>query len=129
MATTEPKSGGLLDAVRRLGDAVLGLLHNRLQLFAVELQEEKYRFLQALLWLTGGLVLLALGLTLAVGAVAVLVHRAWGVAGLAVLAVVFLLAGAGTLAVMWNRFKSSGMPFSSTVEELKKDSQWLRGKH
>lgn len=115
--------------MKRLAASLLGLLHNRLQLFSVELQEEKYRLIQALLWLVGGVVFVFLGLALGVGAVALAVHREWGVAGLLVFAFVLLLAGALLLATMWNRLKSGGTPFSATIEELKKDSQWLQGRH
>ncbi|MCU0770524.1 MAG: phage holin family protein [Verrucomicrobia bacterium] len=129
MASPEPKSGGLVDSVKRVGEGILALLHNRLQLLSVELQEEKHRVLQAGLWLCIGVMLIFLGLAMGVGAVALVVHCWWGLAGLFGLALLLLLVGAVVLAVMWNRLKSSGAPFSGTLEELKKDREWLRGKH
>jgi len=128
MASSEPKARGIIDSVKQVGESALALLHNRLQLLSVELQEEKYRVIQALLWLSGGLILVFLGLLLGIGTIAVLVYAQWGVAGLAGLTVLLLVVGAIVLAVMWNRLKSGGMPFSGTLQELKKDSECLRRK-
>lgn len=129
MASSEPKSGGFIDSVKRVGESTLALLHNRLQLFSVELQEEKYRLLQALLWLSSGVILIFLGLAMGVATLAMLVYCQWGVPGLAGLTVLLLIIGAVVLAVMWNRLKSSGTPFSATLQELKKDGEWLQRKH
>jgi uncharacterized membrane protein YqjE len=128
MASSETKSAGIIDSVKQVGESALALLHNRLQLFSVELQEEKYRVLQALLWLSTGVILIFLGLAMGVGTVAMLVYGQWGVAGLAGLTVLLLVVGAIVLAVMWNRMKSNGTPFSGTLQELKKDSEWLQRK-
>lgn len=129
MPSFEPKSPGIIDSVKRVGETALALLHNRLQLFSVELQEEKYRVLQGLLWLSTGVILIFLGLAMGVGTVAVLVHGQWGVVGLAGLTALLLIIGAIVLAVMWNRLKSSGTPFSGTLQELRKDSEWLQRKN
>jgi len=128
MASSEPKPSGLIESVKRVGESILALLHNRLQLFSVELQEEKYRALQALLWLSAGLALLFLGIAMAVGTVAVLVWSHWGVAGLAALTLLLLAAAAIVLNLMWKRLKANGMPFSGTLQELKKDGEWLHRK-
>ena len=129
MASSEPKPGGVIDAVKRVGEYILALLHNRLQLFSVELQEEKYRVLQAVLWLCGGVLLVSLGLAVGVCLIALLVYGQWGVGGLVALTILLLAAGAVVLAVMWNRMRSGGLPFSATLQELKKDKEWLRAKH
>jgi len=129
MAASEPKPGGMIDSAKRVGESALALLQNRLQLFAVELQEEKYRAIQALIWLLIALTLIFLGVAMGVGTLAVLVWIQWGVPGLASLTLLLLAGGAVVLAIMWNRLKSAGTPFSGTIQELKKDGEWLRGKH
>jgi uncharacterized membrane protein YqjE len=129
MASSESKSGGIIDSVKQVGESALALLHNRLQLFSVELQQEKYRVLQATLWLCAGVVLLVLGLALGVATVALWVHGHWGLSGLAGLTLLLLVIGAVVLAVMWSRLKAEGTPFSGTLQELKKDTEWLRRKH
>lgn len=129
MAASEPKPGGIIDSVRRVGETALALLHTRLRLLSVELQEEKYRAIQALLWLCGGVILVFLGLALGVATLALLTYCQWGIPGLAGLALLVLVVGVIVLAVMWNRFKSGGLPFAGTLEELRKDGEWLRRKH
>ena len=129
MASSEPKAGGIIDSLKQVGQTALALLHNRLQLFSVELQEEKFRAIQAVLWLSAGLILVFLGLAMGVATVALIVWKNWGAAGLAGLTLVLLAIGATVLAAMWNRLKSAGPPFSGTLQELKKDSEWLRRKN
>ena len=129
MASSEPKSAGIIESVKRLGETALALLQNRLQLFSVELQEEKYRAIQAVLWLSAGVAFVFLGLAIGVATVAILVLQQWGLPGLAGLTLLLLAVGAVVIAVMWSRLKSGGLPFSGTLQELKKDSEWLRRKH
>ena len=128
MAASDPKKGGLLESARRVGHSFTALLANRLQLFAIELQEEKYRALQAAMWLIAGLALLFLGLAMGVGAVGILVFTQWGIPGLCGLTVLLLALGGSVLVVMWNRLKSAERPFAGTLRELKKDCEWLQRK-
>jgi uncharacterized membrane protein YqjE len=128
MATSEPKVGGIIESVRRVGHSLIALLQNRLQLFSVELQEEKYRAIQAALWLAVGGMLIFLGLAMGIGALGILVYTNWGVGGLAGLTALLLVAGAIVIAVLWSRLKSSETPFAGTIRELKKDSEWLQRK-
>ena len=129
MSSSEPKSAGIIDSVKRVGESALALLHNRLQLFSVELQEEKYRVIQAVLWLCAGVILIFLGLSIGVATIAMLAYQKWSLAGLAGLTTLLLIIGAIVLAVMWNRLKSSVTPFSGTLQELKKDSEWVHPKN
>lgn len=128
MATSDPKAGGIIESVRRVGHSFVALVQNRLQLFSVELQEEKYRAVQVLLWLAGGVILLFLGMAMGVGALGILVYTQWGIPGLAGLTLLLLLLGAIVIAVLWNRLKTSEPPFAGTLRELKKDSEWLQRK-
>ena len=59
MAETEPTSGGLVSSVRRLVQIFGATLQNRAELFALELQEERYRLVEIML-LAGGAMVLAL---------------------------------------------------------------------
>src|SRR5688572_16317289 len=43
-------SGGLFSSVRRVADTCVSSVHNRVELFALELQEEKTRLVRLLLW-------------------------------------------------------------------------------
>ena len=64
MAGEESSAGGIAASARRLAHSLLGLARTRIELFAVELQEEKLRALGLLAWLT---VAVALGEGWAVG--------------------------------------------------------------
>jgi uncharacterized membrane protein YqjE len=118
----------LIQSVRRVGQSFLALLQNRLELLSVELQQEKFRAMQAVLWLAAGVALVFLGMAMAVGTVGILVYTQWGIAGLIGLTVLLLVLGGGVLAGVWNRLKSSELPFSGTIQELKKDTEWLQRK-
>ena len=118
---------GILESLRRLGATALGTFQNRLELFAVELQEERLRLIEALL-LMG--IIAALGfftLALAAAGIIFLLWRQFGVA------ILFILSGVGligTLLTAWRlreRFKDK--PFlAGTLGELKKDREWLEKK-
>ncbi len=118
----------MVEALKRAGETALALLQNRLQLFAVELQEEKYRLLQSMLWLAMGAMLIFLGLTVGLGALIVWVWKTTGVLGLIGICILMLIAGAVVVSITWKRMKSAGTPFSGTVAELRKDREWLQQK-
>jgi uncharacterized membrane protein YqjE len=128
MESSQPKTGGVVEALKRAGDSALALLQNRLQLFVVELQEEKYRLLQSMLWLALGAMLIFLGLTVGLGALIVWVWDTLGWLGLIGICVLMLIAGALVVSTTWKRMKSAGTPFSGTVAELRKDREWLQRK-
>ena len=129
MASSDPKAGGMIASVRRVGHSLVALLQNRLELFSVELQQEKFRAVQVVLWLVAGGALVFLGLAMGVGAVGIFVYTRWGIAGLAGLTALLLALGGIVLAGLWNRLKTGERPFAGTIQELKKDSEWLQRKH
>jgi len=127
MDSPRSKPGGLLvEAIKRIGDTALALIQNRLQLFAVEVQQEKYRLLQAIGGLMLGAMLFFLGLVVGTGALAYWVWQVMGVLGVVGLCLLFLVAGAVVIATMWNRIKSAGIPFSGSIGELRKDRECLQ---
>ena len=127
MDAGENENTGLFSSVKRLGSTVLAILHNRLELLAVELQEERARLVNTVL-LTALIVLLA-GFTLITAATAlvIVVWVKFGVNG------IFAASGAGlvaTLLTYWwlhTRLKN-WRPLPGTLAELKKDREWLAGK-
>jgi len=118
---------GVLETLRRLGATVLGIFQNRLELFAVELQEERLRLIEALL-LMG--IIAALGFfTLALVAAGIIILL-WNTFGVGIL---FILGGVGligTLLAGWRlRERFRDKPFlAGTLGELKKDREWLEKK-
>lgn len=119
-ATTGWRAG-----VRRAADALWGLVRCRLELFALELQEEKERFLRLVVWLATIAALGAAGLLLLLGLTAWMLYQwigPWGPAGLGFLS---LAAAALGLRRILQDLREGPAPFHQTVAEFKKDRQWL----
>lgn len=112
---------GFLGSLQSLGDSLLGTAHDRLQLFSLELQEEKYRLIQILLYTAGAVLAGIMALTFASLTLAFVF---WPTARLAVLGglTVFYLVALLVLVVSFRRFlKTMPRPFDATIAELKED--------
>lgn len=115
----EPNNG-LFTSAKRLADLVLATAHNRIDLFAVELQEEKCRFVQAIL-LTAGVI--ALGVSALALSTITLVVLFWEngrvpvLCGLSGLFIVGVCLAVRSL----RKCLASGPGFKSTLGELQKD--------
>ncbi len=126
MNETATHTDGWFDSLRRIGGSLLALIRSRFELFAVELQEEKLRLINLLLWLGIAMTLGAAGLLVGMGALAVWLWNSAGYAGLIVLALAALVAAAGILWDVRRRIKISPPPFAGTVAEFRKDNECLR---
>jgi uncharacterized membrane protein YqjE len=119
-------AGGFLASFRRVGSSLLALLQNRVQLFAVELQEEKLRAVRLLVWLTAALTLGIAGILVAVGVLGILLWEHAGYAGVSGLAVALLGGAALLLWLLRRRILREPDPFATTVSEIGKDLACLR---
>lgn len=126
MSDDERGAGGILASARRLGRSLLGLIQARVELFAVELQEEKLRAINLLGWLALAVALAIAGILVAVATVGLFLWRAAGYAGLAGLAVAALGSAALVFALVRRRLTQAPGPFAGTVEEFRKDMACLR---
>ncbi|MEO7415282.1 MAG: phage holin family protein [Opitutaceae bacterium] len=111
--------------MRRMGTSALGLLHTRVELFAVELQEEKLRAMQLLVWLSVAVALGVASILVAVGALALFFWQTAGYAGLIGLAVVTFAAAAGIFWMLRHRILSGESPFAETAAEFRRDLECL----
>src|SRR5512137_1766215 len=119
--------GGLFASFGRLFRTVVAITHNRLELFLVELAEERWRFFDLLL-LAGVVFMLAgMGLMVATVTVVVLCLKANRLDWLVVLMLAYF---AGALVGFWRlRKRLKGWnPFPSTLAEIKKDKACLEEK-
>ena len=125
-AKTTARYRGLLGSLRRIGESVLALAQSRLQLFALELQGEKLRLVDALLWLSLGLALGSVGLLLGTAALALFLWKQARFAGLLVMTGFFLGAAAVVFWRLRARLRKGPLPFADTIAEFKKDRACLR---
>ena len=122
-------SGGLFSSVRRVADTCVSSVHNRVELFALELQEEKIRLVRLLLWTGAALFAGFLAITVITIAVVFLIPedgRNIAISGFgllyAILAVVLALK-------LRSEIRNAPPPLADTLSELKKDLQTLRSRH
>jgi uncharacterized membrane protein YqjE len=116
---------GTTSSTRRLGAAVLGLLHSHVELFGIELQEQKSRTVSLLLF--AGLALV-FALLLLVGLSALLLIVLWDsyrLAGIIGLCVFYTLAALFCAMRLKAAIFDESSPFHSTLEELANDRERL----
>ena len=116
---------GLLGSLRRFADTGLSALQNRLELFAIELREEKARFIELFFWASAALFLGMLAVISFTAAVLLLCPtgaRPWVAIGFVV------LYGGGALAAalsMRKKLAGRAPAFAETVAQLQKDRDLL----
>jgi len=116
------------DGLRRGVDSAVGLVQSRLEIFSVELQEEKLRTLRLLLWLGLAVALGGAGLMVIIAALALFLWSTAGYLGLIGLA---LLTFAAAAAVVWQvrkAIQNGPTPFHTTVNEFRKDRECLHSR-
>jgi uncharacterized membrane protein YqjE len=118
---------GVFASLRRLLKTVCAIAQNRLELFLVELQEERWQLFDTLLLLGVVLILAAMTLMVVTVTIVVLCLRADRLDLLVALMLLYLVA---TIVAVWRlRVRLKGWaPFSATVAELKKDKACLEEK-
>ncbi len=114
-------SQGLFASVRQLLGTTLELMQNRIALISNEIEQEKLRLFDGLL--LAGLALLSLGLgaLLLTAFIVVLFWDSYRLQALGGLAVLFLSAGSGLLAVAHAHLRKPGGLFQSSAEEIFRD--------
>lgn len=120
--TTTPEPGA---SPRRLGAAVLGLLHSHVELFGIELQEQKARTVTLLLFAGLALVFALLLLTGLSALLLILVWDTYRVAGIIGLCVFYLLAAGFCGLRLRAAIFDESSPFHATLEELANDRERL----
>ncbi|HZI31836.1 MAG TPA: phage holin family protein [Candidatus Binatia bacterium] len=126
MNTPPPGSSGWLESFRCIGESLLAMVRNRFELFTVELQEEKLRLLNLLIWIGLAAALGFAGVFVAIVALAFCLWNAAGYVGLIGLAVVSLGAAIGIILGIRKKIQTGPQPFANTVGEFRKDGECLR---
>jgi uncharacterized membrane protein YqjE len=121
----DSKSTAAGPSSRRLGAALLGLLHSHVELFGIELQEQKSRTLSLLLFAGLALVFALLALVALSGLILILLWDNYRMQGMIGLAVFYLLAGLFCAMKLKAAIFDESSPFSGTLEELANDRERL----
>jgi uncharacterized membrane protein YqjE len=126
-ASDTPAPGvGLLGSLRGLADGLLETARDRIELFSIELHEEKFRVIQLFIWISAAVFSALLAITFASLAV---VYLFWETARLAVLGgfAVFYGAVFVTVLVYCRKFIArQPRPFGATIAELQSDRTCIR---
>ena len=126
MDTATRSTSGLLGSLRALGDGLLASVQGRLELFSIELQEEKLRLLKTVVWVGAAVFL---GLLAVVFSSLTLVYLFWDSARLAVLGglAVFYTGALAVVLLALRRFlRHQPSPFAATLHEFGKDRECIR---
>lgn len=107
------------------GAAALGLLHSHIELFGIELQEQKGRTLSLLLFAGLALVFALLLLTALSGLLLVLLWDSYRLAGIIGLCVFYGIAALYCGLRLKAAVFDESSPFGATLEELAKDRERL----
>ena len=129
MEPATPASAGFLHSLRSLGDGLLATVQDRLELFTVELQEEKFRLIQTFIWISAAVFTGMMAITFAS---LTLVYLFWENARLAVLGglAVFYTAALVAIIIAFRRFIArQPSPFAATRQEIGEDRACIRNEN
>ncbi len=126
MDTPGSGSSGLLGSLRGFADGLIGTVHDRLELVSVELQEEKYRLIQTVVWISGILLLGFLALVFASFALVVLLWDKARMAAVCGVALGYAIALVIVIVLFRRYLARQPRPFAATLGELQQDRECIR---
>lgn len=119
-------SSGLMESVRRLLSTLVSIASTRLELLANELQEERLRLTQMLLFALVALFCFGMGILLLAVFIAVLFWDDHRLAALGTMSVLFLALGTLMAVLLRSLARARSRLFSASLAELAKDRAQLR---
>jgi len=119
---------GLSGSLRKIPTLLLSILRSRLELLSLEIREEKLRLMSLLLWMALAVILGAIALLVVTLTLFILCPE--GARPYVLILVSLTYIGLTIWAVMKLRRQLRECPpaLESTVEQLKKDVEWIRSK-
>ena len=116
---------GLVDSLTATAATMVAIVHTRLDLLSTDLEEEREHFVSLTLFALGAFFCLGVGVVLLASLLVFAVWDSYRLLALGLLAVTFLGAGGGAIAVALKKIKAKPRLFSASLSELRKDRQWL----
>lgn len=136
LPTTRTDNESLPTLFSRLGDDVMELFNSQLALFKVEIKEEANAYARGVTMIAVGAVIAVVGFALLNVAIAFAVSTLFAQAnfsqpasyalGFVVTGAFYLIVGAILVMLMKNRLAKQELVPQRTVQELRKDKQWLK---
>lgn len=117
---------GIVQSLRNLAATLVGVVHTRFELAITEIEEERVRLLQLLLWAAGALFCLGVFILLVVTLLIAVFWDTHRVAVIATLAGVFLASAVGLGIGARNLVHGRSRLFSASLDELARDREHLR---
>lgn len=117
---------GLFASLRRLLGTALEVAQVRLELFSTEVELEKRRLFDGLLWAVIALLVLGVGLVLLCGFIILLFWDGYRLAALGLMTLLFLVGGCLLLREARQRLRSPHGMFNASVTELARDRSGLQ---
>jgi len=118
-------SPGLMGSVRQLLSTLVALASTRLELLANELQEERLRLTQMLLFASCALFCFGMGVLLLAAFIVVLFWDEHRLAALGTLSLLFFATGALMALLLRSRAQAGSRLFSASLAELARDKERL----
>ena len=126
---SEPgRGGGWGGSLRRFGDSMLGLVQTRIEILSLEWAEERGNLTRLLLTVFAILACLQLAIVTGLLFLLLVVGERNRVAVLGIAALVLLLAAVGGTLWLKAWLKRRQPMFGTTIAELRKDREWIRGR-
>ena len=133
---TPNENEGLTSLVSRLGDDVMQLFDTKLSLLKVEIREEVNTFARGSIMVALGAIIAAIGFALVNVAIAFGVSTLFAQSdlsqpakyalGFVITGLFYLVIGGLVVSIMKNRLTKVEVIPNRTMEELRKDKQWLK---
>ena len=121
------RKNGLLATIHQFLSTALETARVRLELFATEVEFEKRRLFDALLWGAAAFLALSIGVVLLCGFIILMFAPEYRVAAVGVMGFLFLGTAALLLQQARQRLRNTNSMFDASLSELKKDQALLHG--
>lgn len=125
---TENASGeskGLFESLSMFGATLVAIVHTRLELLSLDLEEEREHLFSIMLTALIAVFLLGIGVVLSAILLVVIFWETHRLLVLGILTVFFLLVGIATGALALYKIRAKPRIFSSSLSELQKDTEQL----
>ncbi len=129
MSNADPPAPGLFHSLRKLLDTGLEIVHNRIELFTVEAQEEWQRLVSLTVMAVVGLILGIAGTVVLTAAIVFALPASWRAYALVAFGLAYLAGAAMVLLRLNRRLKQAPPLFAESLGQIKKDREWLGTLH